>query len=60
MLRIFITTSLFFGTSLLALGQKSRVLSVFQMIETEKWEDAKEAIELASWNPNLPASILIS
>jgi tetratricopeptide (TPR) repeat protein len=50
MLRIFITISLFIGASLLALGQKSRVLSVFQMIETEKWEDAKEAIELASWN----------
>jgi len=31
-------------------GQKSRVLSVFQMIESEKYEEAKEAIELAVWN----------
>jgi len=31
-------------------GQKSRVLSVFQMIESEKFEEAKEAIELAVWN----------
>lgn len=34
----------------LASGQKSRVLSVFQMIESEKYEEAKEAIELAVWN----------
>jgi len=32
------------------MGQKSRVLSVFQMIESEKYKDAKEAIELAVWN----------
>ena len=31
----------------IANGQKSRVLSVFQMIEAEKYEEAKEAIELA-------------
>lgn len=31
-------------------GQKSRVLSVFQMIDQGKYEEAKEAIELAVWN----------
>jgi tetratricopeptide (TPR) repeat protein len=31
-------------------GQKSRVLSVFQMIDQGKYEDAKDAIELAIWN----------
>jgi tetratricopeptide (TPR) repeat protein len=31
-------------------GQKSRVLSVFQMIDQGKYEDAKESIELAIWN----------
>jgi len=31
-------------------GQKSRVLSVFQLIEAGKYEEAKEAIELAVWN----------
>jgi len=31
-------------------GQKSRVMAVKQMIDTEKYEDAKEAIELAVWN----------
>jgi len=39
-----------FGLALAASGQKSRVLSVFQLIESEKYEDAKEAIELAIWN----------
>ena len=33
-----------------ALGQKSRVLSVMQMIDSKKYSDAKEAIELAVWN----------
>ncbi len=37
-------------TTLAAFGQKSRVLSVFQMIESEKYEEAKEAIEMAVWN----------
>lgn len=31
-------------------AQKSRVVSAVQMIEKEKYEDAKEAIELAVWN----------
>ncbi len=31
-------------------AQKSRVLSVTQMIDQKKYEDAKEAIELAVWN----------
>lgn len=31
-------------------GQKSRVLSVFQLIESKKYEEAKAAIELAIWN----------
>ena len=39
-----------FGLALAASGQKSRVLSVFQLIESENYEDAKEAIELAVWN----------
>ena len=38
------------GATLAAAGQKSRVLSVLQLIETGKYEDAKEAIELAVWN----------
>jgi len=39
-----------FGLALTASGQKSRVLSVLQLIESEQYEDAKEAIELAIWN----------
>lgn len=31
-------------------GQKSRVLSVFQLIESGKYEDARDAIEMAAWN----------
>lgn len=31
-------------------AQKSRVMAVKQMIDTEKYEEAKEAIELAVWN----------
>ncbi|MFH0756099.1 MAG: tetratricopeptide repeat protein [Bacteroidota bacterium] len=31
-------------------GQKSRVVAVFQMIDQAKYDDAKEAIELAVWN----------
>ena len=41
---------LLLGAAVTADGQKSRVLSVFQLIETGKYEDAKEAIELAVWN----------
>ena len=33
-----------------AFGQKSRVLSVMQMIDSKKYSEAKEAIELAVWN----------
>ncbi len=42
--------SLFIFSILPSSGQKSRVLSVFQMIESEKYEEAKEAIELAVSN----------
>ncbi len=38
------------GMTMIATGQKSRVLSVFQMIESGKYDEAKEAIELAVWN----------
>ena len=38
------------GMTVMVSGQKSRVLSVFQMIESEKYDEAKEAIELAVWN----------
>ncbi len=31
-------------------AQKSRVLAVIQLIETEKFKEAKESIELAVWN----------
>lgn len=31
-------------------GQKSRVLAVMQMIDSKKYTEAKEAIELAVWN----------
>lgn len=36
--------------SSLAMAQKSRVVSAVQMIEQKKYEEAKEAIELAVWN----------
>lgn len=36
--------------TLAASAQKSRVLSVMQMIEGKKYSEAKEAIELAIWN----------
>ncbi len=38
------------GVTILGTCQKSRVFSVFQMIESGKYEDAKEAIEMAAWN----------
>lgn len=41
---------LLLGLSPVVLGQKSRVLSVIQLIESEKYEEAKESIELAVWN----------
>lgn len=34
----------------LALAQKTRVVSAVQMIEQKKYEEAKDAIELAVWN----------
>ncbi len=45
---IFALLGLAIGTQ----GQKTRVLSVFQMIESGKYDEAKEAIELAVWNDN--------
>jgi len=33
-----------------ASAQKSKVLAIFQMIDAKKYEEAKEAIELAVWN----------
>ncbi|MEN8227220.1 MAG: hypothetical protein ABFS38_03625 [Bacteroidota bacterium] len=38
------------GMTMIVCGQKSRVFSVFQFIESEKYEEAKEAVELAVWN----------
>jgi len=38
------------GMTVMVSGQKSRVLSVFQLIESEKYDEAKEDIELAVWN----------
>ncbi len=39
-----------FGVSLGVSAQKSRVVAVFQMIDQAKYDEAKEAIELAVWN----------
>jgi len=41
---------LLLGSTLAVSGQKSRVMAVMQMIDAEKYEEAKEAIELAVWN----------
>jgi len=41
---------LFLGVTLSLAGQKSRVMAVKQMMDTEKYQDAKDAIELAVWN----------
>jgi tetratricopeptide (TPR) repeat protein len=41
---------LLLGLVISASGQKSRVLAVFQMIDQEKYSEAKETIELAVWN----------
>lgn len=41
---------LLLGLTLSLSGQKSRVMAVIQMIDAEKYDDAKEAIELAVWN----------
>jgi tetratricopeptide (TPR) repeat protein len=42
--------ALLFTLTVDAHGQKSRVLSVIQLIESENYSEAKEAIELAVWN----------
>ncbi len=38
------------GLAISAMAQKSRVISVMQMIDAKKYKEAKEAIELAVWN----------
>ena len=50
MIRRLFIISILFSLALAVSGQKSRVLSVFQMIESQKYDEAKEAIELAVWN----------
>lgn len=50
MIRKFILSAFVLGFSVGAIAQKSRVISVFQLIEAGKYEDAKEAIEQAIWN----------
>ncbi len=50
MKRIAISVVLFTTVVLVSSAQRSRVLSVFQLIESEKYEEAKEAVELAVWN----------
>ncbi len=47
MKRLIFIISIFFGGYLLLPAQKSKVLAVFQLIETGKYEDAKEEIEEA-------------
>jgi len=46
----FLIIFLLLGLTLSASGQKSRVLAVKQMIDAGKYDEAKEAIELAIWN----------
>ncbi|MGW8314707.1 MAG: tetratricopeptide repeat protein [Bacteroidales bacterium] len=41
---------LLLAPAVLTYGQKSRVLSVIQLIESEKYSEAKESIDLAVWN----------
>jgi len=41
---------LFLGMTLSLSAQKSRVLAVKQLMDTEKFQEAKESIELAVWN----------
>jgi tetratricopeptide (TPR) repeat protein len=43
---------LLLGAGLHVSGQKSRVMAVMQMIDQSKFDEAKESIELASWNDN--------
>ncbi|MCK4880859.1 MAG: hypothetical protein KAS82_09370, partial [Bacteroidales bacterium] len=45
-----IVTILLLGLTLSLWGQKSKVMAVMQMIDNEKYDDAKEAIELAVLN----------
>ena len=46
-MRLTLLIFIFIGFSLLSHAQKSKVISVFQLIETEKYEDARKAIEEA-------------
>lgn len=46
----FLVIILLLGSSLSISAQKSRVLAVKQMIDAGKFDEAKEAIELAVWN----------
>ncbi|MCD4710195.1 MAG: tetratricopeptide repeat protein [Bacteroidales bacterium] len=45
-----VITILILGLTLSLSGQKSRVMAVMQMIDAEKYDDAKEAIDLAVGN----------
>lgn len=54
-MRLRLITGLLLGLSLAVSGQKSRVLAVMQMIEAEKYEEAKEAIEEAVENERTSA-----
>jgi tetratricopeptide (TPR) repeat protein len=47
MKRIVFLSVLFFFSAYLLHAQRSKVISVFQLIETSKWDDAKKAIEEA-------------
>jgi len=47
MKRLIFIIAIFFGCYLLSPAQKSKVLAVFQLIETGKYKDAKEEIEEA-------------
>ena len=44
--------ALLLGFSVSVAAQKSRVFSVFQLIESEQYEDAKESVEQAIWHDN--------
>ncbi len=46
-MRLFFLTFIFFSFSLLSHAQRSKVISVFQLIETAKYDEAKKAIEEA-------------
>jgi len=50
MTRKILLSAIILLSAVICSGQKSRVLSVFQLIESKKYKEAKEAIELAIWN----------